>query len=144
MESMTQNPLLNDPALVDTLVQLSFVVQTVLLRIASAHDLSLVQMRLMGVLRDREPEMLELARYLNLDKSSVTGLIDRAERRGLVQRTPIPEDGRVFRVVTTPFGRQITAEVAAQVESEILQLAAELSDTDRHHLIRIAALILTD
>jgi DNA-binding MarR family transcriptional regulator len=138
---MTQNLPTNDLVIVDTLVQLSFAVQTVLLRIAAAHDLSLVQMRLFGILRDHEPEMLELARYLNLDKSSVTGLIDRAERRGLVRRTSTPEDGRVFRVIATPLGRQITAEIASQVESEMLKLVAGLSDTDRNHLIGIVSLI---
>jgi len=128
---------------VDSLVQLSFAVETVLLRIATAHDLSLVQMRLLGILRDREPGMLELARHLNLDKSSVTGLIDRAEQRGLVKRIPIPEDRRVFRVIATPRGRQVTAEVASQVENEILELVARLSNTDRNHLNRIVSLILT-
>ena len=140
---MIPNPPPNDLSIVDSLVQLSFAVQTILLRVAAEHDLSLVQMRLMGVLRDREPEMLALARYLNLDKSSVTGLIDRAERRGLVQRVPSPDDGRVFRVVATPLGRQITAEVAAQVESAILEQTAGLSETDRQHLVRIVSLLLT-
>ena len=40
--------------------------------------------------------MNELARLLDLDKSSVTGLVDRAERRGLVARsldTEIPGAG---------------------------------------------------
>ena len=128
--------------IVDSLVQLSFAVQNVLQRAAAAHDLSLVQIRLFGVLRDHEPEMLELARHLNLDKSSVTGLIDRAERRGLVQRMPSPEDRRVVRVVVTPLGRQITAEVEAQVEHEILDLVAGLGDMDRDQLVGIVARIL--
>lgn len=140
---MTQNPpSQDDPALVDALVQLSFAIQAVLARVAAAHDVSLVQMRLFGILRDREPEMLALARYLNLDKSSVSGLIDRAERRGLVQRMSVPEDRRAFRIVVTPLGRQLTAEVAAEVERELLQLTANLSEDDRQHLKRIAALLL--
>ncbi len=36
--------------------------------------------------------MNELARLLDLDKSSVTGLVDRAERRGLVTRVPSTAD----------------------------------------------------
>ena len=64
--------------IVDSLVQLSFLVQAVLLRIGTAHDVSIIQIRLLGILRDREPGMMELAKYLNLDKSSVTGLVDLA------------------------------------------------------------------
>jgi MarR family len=37
---------------------------------------------------DREPGMLELARHLELEKSSLSGLVDRAESRGLVERIP--------------------------------------------------------
>ena len=72
---------------VDGLVQLSFLIQMVLSEVAAGYALTVAQMRLMGILRGREPAMLELARFMSLDKSSVSGLIDRAERRGLVERT---------------------------------------------------------
>ena len=123
-------------------MQLCFAVQAILLRVATANDVSLVQMRLFGILRDHQPATLELARILNLDKSSVTGLIDRAERRGLVRRSVSPKDARVYHVSVTPFGRQLTAKVAAQVEREILALAAPLSDSERKHLAGIAERIL--
>ncbi len=71
---------------VDALSQLTFLVQGMLERRAAAHGMSLVQLRLLGLLRDRTPAMAELAAHLELDKSSVTGLVDRAERRGLVER----------------------------------------------------------
>ena len=71
---------------VNALAQLSFVVQSMLARTAAKHDLSLTQLRLLGMLRDRRPSMQELAQRLGLDKSSVTGLVDRAERRGLMKR----------------------------------------------------------
>ena len=74
-----------DLGIVDSLVQLSFLVQGVLGSVAARYDLSITQTRLLGVLRDREPGMLELSNFLGLEKSSVTGLIDRAERRGLAQ-----------------------------------------------------------
>ncbi|ERK69221.1 hypothetical protein N136_04459, partial [Leifsonia aquatica ATCC 14665] len=78
---MTDTP---DDALVDALVQTSFVVTGVLTRVAAERDLSLTQLRMLGVLRDRRPRMAQLAALLGLDKSTVSGLIERAERRGLV------------------------------------------------------------
>ncbi|HWE27362.1 MAG TPA: helix-turn-helix domain-containing protein, partial [Polyangia bacterium] len=72
--------------LVDGLFQLAFLLHSRLARIAASHELSLIQVRLLGILRDREPGMLELARHLELEKSSLSGLIDRAEARGLVER----------------------------------------------------------
>ncbi|HTA36170.1 MAG TPA: MarR family transcriptional regulator, partial [Solirubrobacteraceae bacterium] len=82
---------MTDPAetlsLTDALVQLSFLVQSTLARLASERELSLTQVRLLGILRDREPGIVELAGVLKLDKSSVSGLVDRAQRRGLVERS---------------------------------------------------------
>jgi DNA-binding MarR family transcriptional regulator len=101
--------------LVDGLVQLSFLIQEILSQAAVRHDLSVAQLRLLGVLRDREPGMQELARYLKLDKSSVTGLIDRAERRGLVRRTAHPQDGRAVRVAATAYGQELAARGAAEI-----------------------------
>ena len=47
--------------LADGLVQLSFLVQATLGAVAAEEELSIVQVRLLGILRDREPGMLELA-----------------------------------------------------------------------------------
>ena len=93
----------------DALAQLSFLIQGTLAKHAAAHDLSMVQTRLLGLLRDREPTMQQLARLLELDKSSVTGLVDRAERRGLVRRTPSTDDRRAIRVKLDGVGRRSSA-----------------------------------
>src|SRR6201986_2955856 len=97
---------------VDGLAQLSFVITGMLERRAAEHDLSVAATRLLGVLRDREPTMQELARFLDLDKSSVTGLVDRAERRGLVTRVPSPADRRSVHVTLTADGRGLVSAAA--------------------------------
>ena len=75
-----------DLGLVDALAQLTFTVQAAIGRVAATYDLSIVQARLLGILRDRQPTITELAGFLQLDKTSVTGLVDRAQERGLVRR----------------------------------------------------------
>ena len=112
---------------VDALVQLSFLVQGVLARTAAEHDLSLIQARLLGILRDRRPGMLELAGFLGLDKSSMTGLVSRAEKRGLVQRLPSPHDGRGVLVSLTPLGRQLTDTCGAETARQIASLTESLT-----------------
>ncbi|MBN9173398.1 MAG: hypothetical protein J0I70_04495, partial [Microbacterium sp.] len=59
---------------VDALAQLAFLVHGVLERRATEADLSISQMRLLGILRDREPTMNELGARMVLDKSSISGL----------------------------------------------------------------------
>jgi DNA-binding MarR family transcriptional regulator len=90
---------------VDGLAQLSFLILGTLERRAAEQSLSMIQTRLLGVLRDRTPGMNELATLLELDKSSITGLVDRAERRGLVERIPSPADRRAVQVGLTDSGR---------------------------------------
>lgn len=131
----------NDLGLLDALVQLSFAVQGALGRVADEHELSLVQVRLLGILRDREPGMLELAKFLALDKSSVTGLVDRAERRGLVQRASSPEDGRAVRVSMTEQGRTLTQQFVKRMERELSELVEGLSETERRRLSVLASQI---
>ena len=58
--------------------------------------------------QDREPGMLELARYLNLDRSSLSGLVDRAEQRGLVERIPSAADRRAATIRVTAEGRKLS------------------------------------
>src|SRR5271170_4102073 len=103
----------------DGLAQLSFLIHGILERRAREHDLSIIQTRLLGVLRDRRPTMNELARLLDLDKSSVTGLVDRAQRRGLVVRVPSTEDRRSFTVSLTPQGRSFVTMAAAGFAADV-------------------------
>ncbi len=128
---------------VDALTQLSFVVHGLLERRAGERDVSIVLTRLMGILRDRTPTMNQLAGLLDLDKSSVSGLVDRAVRRGLVERVPSPTDRRRVHVTLTPAGRRLAAEVTGRFGSDIDELLRGLSATDRKTLTRIATSILT-
>src|SRR6267154_357244 len=47
----------------------------------------------------------ELGDLLVVDRSNVTGLLDRLEKSGLVRRDDHPGDRRVYRVSITPAGR---------------------------------------
>jgi MarR family transcriptional regulator, lower aerobic nicotinate degradation pathway regulator len=141
----TENPgrvhPVDDLGLTDALVQLSFSVQFVLGRIATANELSVTQVRVLGILRDREPGIQELAHLLHLDKSSVSGLIDRAERRGLVKRLPASEDGRAVRVSLTPLGRKVIADAGHMVNEELSHLTRSLTHREQTQLSRLASRI---
>jgi DNA-binding MarR family transcriptional regulator len=127
---------------VDGLAQLSFLIAGLLERRAAEHDLSVPATRLLGVLRDREPTMQELARLLDLDKSSVTGLVDRAERRGLVARAPSPADRRAVRVRLTDEGRALVTAAAGRFAADVSALLGELDPGDREALSRLVSRLL--
>jgi DNA-binding MarR family transcriptional regulator len=131
-----------DLGIVDALVQLSFLIQGTLVAYAAAEHLSLIQARLLGILRDREPTMQALARLLDLDKSSVTGLVDRAEQRGLVRRTQAIDDRRMIRVTLTPSGRRLVDAVAEAVTSEVRSATAGLSSEEQQQLSILATRVV--
>jgi MarR family transcriptional regulator, lower aerobic nicotinate degradation pathway regulator len=131
-------------SVVDALAQLSFIVQGALSAIAAEHDLSLIQTRLLGVLRDRSPGMNELARFLELDKSSVTGLVDRAEQRGLVRRKVSPEDRRAIDVSITPAGLKIVRRVEIAFGERIAALVRPLTEAQRAGMVQIASRIVAE
>ena len=107
-------------------------------------DLGPSQFNVLNLLRD-EPDGLsqvEISRLLIMHRSNVTGLIDRLEKRGLLQRRASPGDRRAYRVVLTPAARQLLGRIlpdyyrlAEQVWGNLpvtrtTQLLADLSRLD--------------
>jgi DNA-binding MarR family transcriptional regulator len=106
----------------------------VLNRVGAENDLSLTQLRVLGILRDRRLGMTALADYLGLDKSTMTGLVDRAERRGLLRRTPSPADRRAVEVSITPEGGELAERLAAAVRRSLSARTGKLGVGDRQRL----------
>jgi DNA-binding MarR family transcriptional regulator len=120
--------------LIDALVRSSFEVMAVLSRIGAEHDLSLTQLRVLGILRDRRIRMSELAGHLGLDKSTVSGLVDRAEKRGLVQRAPSTADGRAVDVFLTAAGTELAGRGAAQLAQALSPMTGPLTRAQARQL----------
>jgi len=141
---MSFEPIDTDAALptdaqVDALVQTSFEVVAVVTRAGAEHDLSLTLVRLVGILRDRTLTMAELANYLGLERSTVSGLIDRAERRGLVSREASAVDGRSVELRITDAGQELAGVVTAKVAERLAPLVGRMPQ----ELQRALPLLLT-
>jgi MarR family transcriptional regulator, lower aerobic nicotinate degradation pathway regulator len=126
----------------DGLVQTSFTVIAALSRVAAEHDLSLTQLRMLGILRDREPAMAELAMYLGLERSTVSGLIDRAVQRGLVRKTSDAADGRSVRVSLTAEARRMETRVIAEIGDLMAPMTDRLNSAERKRLTALLAKLL--
>lgn len=55
--------------------------------------------------------LTELSQAVSLEKSTMTGLIDRMERARLVRRRSSPNDRRAYRICLTERGRTVAPEV---------------------------------
>jgi MarR family transcriptional regulator, organic hydroperoxide resistance regulator len=61
--------------------------------------------------------MSELASGMHLDNSTVTGIVDRLEERGLVERRTAPHDRRVKMLVVTDAGAEIRRLVVERFDA---------------------------
>jgi DNA-binding MarR family transcriptional regulator len=118
--------------LADALVPVAFATMAVLNRFGAENDLSLSLIRVLGILWDRRPRMTELADYLGLEKQTMSGLIARAEKRGLVARAPNKEDGRATDVFLTSEGVELVKRLRAQ--RPLAPLTEQLSASDQQLL----------
>lgn len=79
-------------------------------------DLSAPQAKALRYLASAGPvPMRELADRLRCDASNVTALVDRLERRGLVERRPAPGDRRVKTLVVTHSGADLAERLWLRV-----------------------------
>jgi DNA-binding MarR family transcriptional regulator len=98
--------------------------------------LSMAQLNILYTLkRCGEMPMSRLAEMLNVSLSSATGLIDRIEERGLVERTRVPEDRRIVLIRVTPAGEQLLGELDI-LSDELLR--SVLGRLDRSELTAVA------
>lgn len=111
----------------------------VLLDDGDRHVLELLSLTPMefAVLKRLHPEeghrLTEIGAELLCVKSTITRLVDRLERDGLVQRLPDPEDRRAQRLVLTPQGITVR-ERAEAVHDEAVERRMSLLDADEQRL----------
>jgi len=117
--------------------------RTRLPELASEFELSEPQCH---VLRLVEPgagaPMRRLVERLGCDASNVTGIVDRLEGRGLVQRTACPHDRRVRMVRLTARGAETRARIVARM-AEPPEPIAGLPEDDLAALCAILRRALT-
>lgn len=100
---------------------------------AAQHSLTGAQARVLALL-SREPlPMRRIAQQLKCEPSNVTGIVDRLETRGLVERRPDPDDRRVKLAAVTEEGRSTSARLRESLHFAREPLA-ELSAAERASL----------
>jgi DNA-binding MarR family transcriptional regulator len=85
--------------------------------------------------------MTDLGNRLLIRPPSVTGVVDRLERAGLVERTGSPSDQRSKLVALTAAGRQLVRRAIAVHEKQVESVLAGLEPNEQaalnHYLVRL-------
>lgn len=84
----------------------------------------------------------ELGENVSLEKSTMTGLLDRMARSDLIRREPDDADRRVLRIWLTERGRKARAGVARVLSRSYDELTGGVGDKEIERLERILAHII--
>jgi DNA-binding MarR family transcriptional regulator len=102
------------------------------------HGVSMGHLHLMSMLdRHGELPMSRVAELLGVSDSNATGLIDRMEEHGFVERVRHPEDRRVVLVRISDRGRQILNDVEVLRDDLVVRILSRL-DTARLERLALA------
>jgi len=91
---------------------------------------------------DKAPQGMtlgEVSRRMMVSNGNVTGLAERLEAEGLIDRRPAPNDRRAHHVTLTPEGRRTFARMAAEHEDWIADIFADLDERDIDALMALLA-----
>jgi DNA-binding MarR family transcriptional regulator len=99
----------------------------------------------LAVIKMLEPvgklSLSELSWKIRARNSTVTGIIDRMEREGLVERRRSEEDRRVVNIVLTDAGKKLASEISVEPVQIFRRVLGELSAADAAELSRILGLL---
>ncbi|MEU7747974.1 MarR family transcriptional regulator [Nonomuraea sp. NPDC049158] len=129
---------------VAALVRSTFLVNAVYANSAREYGLTQQQGQLLCVLMAQPYGMSELGAMLGLAKSSLTGLVDRSERNGLVQRRPDPQDSRAVRVALTPRGAKLVDEFYTETCRRVEELTSGFAPAELDTLAALLGRVVAD
>jgi DNA-binding MarR family transcriptional regulator len=105
------------------------------------------EMNVLAALRRSGPPQeltpTELYRSLLVSSGAMTNRLDRLVDRGLVRRTPDPDDRRRIRVGLTEAGRRVVDEAMDVHVTDLLDQLGFLTDPDRERLVDALRQVLT-
>jgi DNA-binding MarR family transcriptional regulator len=102
---------------------------------AKHHGFTLAQWRALAVIYNGDGiSQVALAAALDVDQMTVSGIVSRLEKRGLISRFPDPNDSRVKLARLTTEGETLVAEAKNVGRAVYERSIAGLSQTDQQQL----------
>ncbi len=118
-------------------------------RLAEESDVTGPQLLCLMAIVDHGPiTATEIARHVHVSASTVIGILDRLEQKGLAQRERDDEDRRLVHVEATPDGRALVARTPYPLQSALSEafrnLSAEEQESMAATMERLVSLVGAD
>lgn len=121
----------------DILIKIRKIIRSINLeskKIQKEYGVSIPQVLCLGFLQEApgyQSTHGEIRRFLNLNASTVTGIIHRLEKKGYLARLPSPGDRRVINIALTASGSRLIARIPSLLHE---QLSERLRNMEQNKL----------
>jgi DNA-binding MarR family transcriptional regulator len=78
----------------------------------------------------------QIAKHIMVKSSTVTGIIDRLEQKGLVKRTRTSSDRRVITIELTEAGSSLAENAPPPIQQKIVEGLGRLAESDMKKIVR--------
>ena len=125
---------------IDIIIKLRKIIRSINLeskQIEKRFGISIPQLLLLQFLSTQDNYKASSKRikdYLNLNASTVTGIISRLESKGLVARLPKPNDKRVSLITLTASGADLLKDSPTILQQKLTKKLSKLSDMEIYEL----------
>lgn len=102
-------------------------------KIQKEHGVSIPQVLCLSFVRNSpnfQTTQGDIRKFLNLNPSTVSGIIDRLEKKGLLARLPKLGDKRVVNIVLTSSGDRLLKKIPSLLHTQLAEELKELSDDE--------------
>lgn len=101
-------------------------------RLRVTHDLTAPQLIcLLAIVEDGPLTTTLIAQRVHLSPSTVVGILDRLESKGLVDRTRSEQDRRVVHLTATPRARSLARNAPSPLQANLAMALTSLSTTEQ-------------
>lgn len=101
------------------------------------YDLSVSQLLCLQCLyQNGKMSMSDIADNIMVNLSTVTGIVDRLEKKGFIERLRESADRRIITIALTKKGRSLAANSPPSVHHKIVQAVKMLSEAEREEIFQ--------
>lgn len=105
-------------------------------------DISLVQSHILYEIDKREhPSMQQVAEALGMDITTFSRQIQNLVKKGLVKKTPLPEDRRVYTLSLTTEGKFIATTIDREINRYLEEVFSHMTEFEKETVIRSIKLL---
>ena len=107
-----------------------------------SENISLVQSHILYEIdKGKSPSMQQVADALGMDITTFSRQIQNLVKRGLVKKTPLPEDRRVYTLSLTAEGKSVAAAIDQEINRYLDEIFSHMSEFEKETVIRSIKLL---